>query len=307
MYVNEQSGIVNKYKRDLTEGKKVPDFVVKNPGGISPRDGICENSIFGEGGMAIQYDGVRGDMYFILDDGWDVEYYLDPWKRDMPKFGSHILNDDRFPSTAGKTPQQKLKWINQKLRDLGWKGAALLIPAQMIGQPGCVEFEKQIPYWKERMRWSRFAGIKYWKVDWGYCCNDSKFRKALTTLAAKEYPELIIENAFPIGIVFANDIGFKDGNVIGSGEFSKSTENELNMLEDTLSGSNLFRTYDEVGAATTLDRIAYELEKGYKNGYNFYLTCESNPRIAAGLACYVGIMIRDKDPRSRDAIAFLRW
>ena len=105
VYVNEQSGIVNKYKRDLTEGKKVSDFVVKNPGGISPRDGICENSIFGEGGMAIQYDGVRGDMYFILDDGWDVEYYLDPWKRDMPKFGSHILNDDRFPSTAGKTPR----------------------------------------------------------------------------------------------------------------------------------------------------------------------------------------------------------
>ncbi len=300
-----QNGIIGKYKSDLSKGKKVPEFVSKNPQKISQRDGIGEAEIFGKDGMAHYYKGDREDMYFILDDGWDVDYYLNPWDKDMPAFGSHIANDKRFPSIAGKSPKKKLRQINKKLRAMGWKGAGLWIPAQRLGATKREDFELQKDFWKKRIAWSKYAGIKYWKVDWGRHCLDADFRVLLSAFAAEEYPELIIENALPIGgeSCFANDIAFKDGKVIGSGEYSKFPKKDLDDVKKVLAGSRLFRTYDSLGDAITLDRMAYLLDAGRKNNWNFYLTCELHPKLAAGLASYFGEMRNNL----QDARSFLRW
>lgn len=304
-----QHDYIQKQKERLKKGLKVPQYILQNPEKVSQRDGIIEDSIFGKDGWAYQKDAVRGDMYFILDDGWDVDFFVYPWGKanDMHKFGSHILNDKRFPSIAGKSPKEKLKWINQKLQNLGWKGVAIWIPSHALGQKKAEDFSKHIDYWKERIEWSKYAGVKYWKVDWGFHCLDSQFRRELTALAAKEFPELIIENVCPLGDAecFANDINFNNDKVGGTGTF-KGFKN-LERLYEILSFSTLFRTYDELGSATTIDRVANILSEAYKNNLNVFLTCESHPKIAAATASYIGCMDNDNHPNSRDTIAFLRW
>lgn len=302
---------VLKLRNDIKKGKNVYKSIAKAPEKLSQRDGIVEETIFGENGWAHNFGDLRSDMYFILDDGWDVDFYEEPWTKDISKFGSHIPHNKRFPSVAGKSPKEKLKWINNKLVALGWRGGAIWIPAQMFPQKKWITPGAQIDFWKERIGWSKYAGIKYWKVDWGIHCHDVKWRKMLTDLAKKEYPDLIIEHAYPIHIngsqCFTNGLEVKDGKAFGGSSIANTPKNQLKDYCEILGFSEIFRTYDTIGKATTLDRMTYELQVGRKNNYNTYITCELNPELAAGLACYFGEMRRPQNPASKHIVAFLRW
>ena len=66
-------------------------------GGKNARMMMNEELIFGQDGYAYQYEGVRGDMYFMLDDGWDVAYGINPDKN-KACFGSLEMSEERFPS-----------------------------------------------------------------------------------------------------------------------------------------------------------------------------------------------------------------
>ncbi len=304
-----QSNVIGRYKDRIKRGKTVPDYA-KDITKVSQRDGINEETVFGENGWAKNWGGIRKDCYFILDDGWDVGYYERP-AVNISVFGSHILNETRFPSVKGMSPQERLKWLNDKLVANGWLGGALWISAQKFGENygrNKISPENQIEFWKERIAWSKYANIRYWKVDWGIHCLDVGFRKMLTKLAAKEFPELIIENAYPaLPANFINNIQFKDGKYFGDGKFANTPRKELDKLDEILEFSTLFRTYDTYGNSVTLDRCVYELNFGYEEQLNLFLTCEDNPKIGAGLASFCGEMRAIDHRRAREFTAFIHW
>lgn len=273
---------------------------------------LNEEIIFGEGGFAHQYEQVRNDLYLMLDDGWDVDYGINP---DAHKdcFGSLEMSEQRFPSTKGKSPAERLKMINEKAKVLGWKGIGIWVAAQRSGEDYHVPFsEKDIPYWKERILWSREAGVTYWKVDWGTQDWNQTFRRTLTELGHELYPELIIEHAVCMGPLNApyHDDPALQGRYIGE-------KAVVSAAFETASYADVIRSYDVLNAlaiSTTLDRVATLLSraKGYVNG-------EDECYINAALGCSIGIMrspcckdvvLDDGDTRGRrldEVTASLRW
>ena len=95
---------------------------------FSPASVMGEEFLFGEVG-ALNKIGldIRKDLIVVLDDGWDVPKEIKPVlvlskvpKEDIPhnlgkyanedyhKYGSFVLDDEKFPSFKGK-PEEKLK------------------------------------------------------------------------------------------------------------------------------------------------------------------------------------------------------
>lgn len=227
-----------------------------------------------------QFPKIQKDLYLMLDDGWDVPYGVHPdTQRD--RFGTLELDTQRFPSFTG-TPAQRLEKLNRFVREQGWRGLGLWVPAQAAGdvEPG----PAMEAYWTERLLWCREAGVEYWKVDWGTYSHDAAYRLFLTELAAKVYPQLIVEHAYCM--VAHNGprlpIGEQDGDRFAQMEEIAGKSREIHGF------SQVFRTYDvfnQIGAATTLDRTAFLLD-----GPGGLLTCEDHVRIAASLGCAAGIM-----------------
>lgn len=85
-------------------------------GAKKARDYLDEDSIFGSGDLAGQFAPVRDQLYFLLDDGWDVPRGTHPVNdAAIESFGSLELARDRFPSFPG-TPAQRLRGVNEALK-----------------------------------------------------------------------------------------------------------------------------------------------------------------------------------------------
>lgn len=252
------------------------------------RSCINEDLIFGENGWANFWPEIRKDVYMLLDDGWDVPYNTPAKKSDA--FGSFELDEKKFPSCTGN-PAQRLKTLNKMLKERGWRGAGVWVSAQAKGETrnSKLSAEALRKYWKERVLWSKKAGVSYWKVDWGVHEHDLEFRKMLSQLADKYYPELFVEHAVPSAPF--NDFDVR--KMRGSGEFSKTKPNVLSNVDGTVKFSNVFRTYDvlpPIESTTTVDRAAYELLSGRKSGSRAILSVENNMSLSVGLGAAVGIM-----------------
>ena len=273
---------------------------------------LNEELLLGEGGYAHQYDEVRRDLYLMLDDGWDVDYGINP-DRHLEKFGSLIMSEERFPSTRGATPAQRMKIINDKVKAMGWKGIGIWVAAQRSDEGYDRPFgEQDLPYWKERILWCREAGVEYWKVDWGTQAGNNAFRRALTDLGHELYPALTIEHAACMGPLN----GFGHPDPAKQGRFA-AEEGLISFTKDAAGYSDAFRSYDVLNALAipvTLDRLAtmLPLAKGYVNG-------EDECYINAALGCTCGVMrspcckdlfLEDGDTRGwrlDEVTATLRW
>lgn len=299
-----QNFLAERYSRQ-TEHEKL-NFI-GDQGAKAARRMINENEVFGKGGWASGWEGTRQNLYLVLDDGWDVPYGGHPdLRRDA--FGSLETDGERFPSTAGKEPAERLKILNEKAKAFGWKGIGIWVAAQRCGK----DFDKPFSqndeaYWRERILWSRQAGITYWKVDWGTLEHDNRFRKFLSDAAKELYPELAVEHAIccpPLN-------GVCGGKV--KGRFSDD-EKTCAASEEAVSYSEVFRTYDvlqPLSVATTLDRVAYLLP--FAKGY---LNVEDEVYLAAALGCQAGIMRSsygvgldewDDSERLQEVEAAIRW
>ena len=244
---------------------------------------LNEELIFGEGGYAYQYEEVRNEMYFMLDDGWDVDYGINPDKH-LEKFGSLIMSEERFPSVKGKTPAERLKIINQKIKSLGWKGIGIWVAAQRSAEDYEAPFgQKDLDYWRERILWSREAGVGYWKVDWGAQAGNHTFRKTLTEMGRELYPDLTIEHATCMGPLNA----FDDPDPAKQGRY-EGMDWVAAHAKECVAYSEVYRSYDVLNAMavpTTLDRVASLLKwtDNYVNG-------EDECTINAALGCPSGVM-----------------
>jgi len=280
-------------------------------GSTLARSMLNEELCFGEDGYAYQYESVRGDLYFLMDDGWDVDY--NTRDEELSKFGSLIMNEERFPSIKGLSPAQRLKVINEKLKSLGWKGLGIWVASQRCGEDFREPLgEKDIAYWRERILWCKEAEVTYWKVDWGVCAGKSAFRRMLTELGQELYPALVIEHATCMCPL--NTYDHPDPESRGR---YMSMERVVENAKKLMAFSEVYRSYDVLNALcvpTTLDRVGSLLQwsGAIVNG-------EDECYINAALGCACGIMRShycqetaievgdDRGFRLQEVTAALRW
>ncbi len=282
-------------------------FLGDQAGAGKARSMMNEESVFGEDGFLQLYPQIRRDLYFMLDDGWDVPYGAGD-TISHKAFGSLELNETRFPSIHG-TPEQRLWELNNRVKAAGWKGLGIWIAAQRAAE----KYEKPFDdtdkdYWNTRILWSKYAGVSYWKVDWGTQAQNTEFRKFLTDAARKLYPELAIEHATCMIPINGTEEDAVNGRVCRFADDEKICA----LAENTAKFSQVFRTYDVLPAlsvATTNDRDAKLLP--HVDGY---LNSEDEVYLGAALGCQLGIMrskygigIESENSRLDEPVAAVKW
>lgn len=226
-------------------------------------DAMIEANLFGHGPLQNWtefYAGIRGDLYFVLDDTWDIPL---AGGRSHPMRGSMELDGERFPSFQ-HSPAERLAKLNRDIRARGWRGVGLWIcsaRAKARRDPAINDHD----YWAERMRWSVAAGVDYWKVDWGAMSDINVWR--LNQWSHELAPRLWIEH----------------GGLDRAGARM--------WLPDKI---DIFRTYDvniSVAIPETIRRIAQVLRFPREDQTSRGLiNCEDEVYIGAGLGCVYGVM-----------------
>lgn len=269
-------------------------------GTVRQRDVLDEGHLFCENSRYHTLSPrVRGDVYFLLDDGWDVPYGTTAAGRiadgSIAMFGSLEVDGGKFPS-LGRTPQERLACMSEKIRALGYAGLGLWVSPQ---RPFFSGDERQDEagaraYWEMRARESEAAGVRYWKVDWGRCSDYPAYRNLMTDAVRRAAPHLVIEHA------------------VGQGPYTgvRSPDDPMaGKMRGLLAISDYFRTYDVMfpfADSATVCRVD-ALLRGFdpatlRPDCAGYINVEGRAAVAAGLGCTIGIM-----RPSPAAEACLRW
>jgi len=229
-------------------------------GSALQRANLIEANILGNDmhqGWANFYPKVRKDLFFVMDDSWDIPLSGDA----KGYFGSLILSKERFPSFAkvGVSNKDALKNLTAAIEQKGWKALGGWVCAQEADS--FINGKSQREYWIERARWASYAGFAYWKVDWGKHIYDYNFRKLLTDIAHEYAPNLVVEHAQNDSVIAVSDV---------------------------------FRTYD-VPAILSIPMTMKKLKKTLapytsETNYKGLICAEDEVYIAAGLGCTMGIM-----------------
>ena len=267
--------------KSAADGKTVGYFEGDN----NARAFIREETVFGEDGFAYQFPDVRGDLFLLMDDGWDVP--LDGCTElELTAFGSVIPSSDRFPSFPG-TPAKRLKGINDKLRAMGWLGLGLWISPTMTGKDLSVQYESHRElheaYWKERVLWCKEAGVRYWKVDWGsFGYGDIvEYRRMISRVGKAYFPELIIEQT----TCSAPYNGIPEEGKTRYADYDFT----ISLAKQVVEFCDVYRTYDVtddmLSDTTTLDRLSWFLSFA-----PCVMSCEDALYTGAALGCALGIM-----------------
>jgi hypothetical protein len=262
-----------------------------------PADNLTEEKIFRNPGWEKQMPGdIKKDLYITFDVGWDIAGGSHQDKDKIWIIGSQEVATDKFPSCTG-TPAERLKKLNEMTKNAGWKGAAIWIAAQTaMDSKGKKPSDKEVEeYFRERFRWSKAAGIEYWKVDYGARGGDINFRKMLTRLAHEEAPGLWVEHGRGSGPFNDDECPWDDPNPGKTGMYKNwGKGTALETAHNLLQFSDVLRTYDvsaHLSVPTTLDRVAQILGSfsATPDGKGI-INCEDEPYIAAALGCAIGIM-----------------
>ncbi len=241
------------------------------------RNVLTQEFLFGEKGMlSDSFKKVRGDLYVLLDDGWDVGWDV-PGDGPVSIFGSLELFEEKFPDCTGE-PWQRLAKMREKVCSLGFRGLGLWICANGKGerQDAPFSWEEMEAYWRERAIWCRKAGVDYWKIDWGYHSGDGAYRDRMTQIVKAYAPDLKMEHALCRGPL-------------------DREETDLEKLGAILACSDYFRTYDvikEFVFSTTINRVVetFQAKAGRHYGCQCVLNVEDAVILAAGLGCSMGVM-----------------
>jgi hypothetical protein len=153
------------------------------------RNAMTESNMFGSGKYQNWlgfYPRIRSDLYFVMDDSWDVGFT-------NYDHGADILNPERFPSFAASgTEPEKLKKLNTAVQAKGWRAVGGWICANKAAANKNVSDRD---FYAERLKWMNTAGWGYWKVDWGAHSQDANWRRQLTEWGHQYAPHLDVEQA----------------------------------------------------------------------------------------------------------------
>jgi hypothetical protein len=249
-----------------------------------------EDMMLVQDGPAGFYPAARKNMFFLLDYGWDVAL-----KETKIWAGSCLANPDRFPGCP-EQPWERLKYLNDRAMELGWGGIAIWLAAQVapvLSKGRGLSEDEQERYWRERMEWSEWAGVRYWKIDWGKRQADIEFRINMTRWARDSAPNLLIEHAYCQSCVNDSDDGWRNAPlIIRDGRVNAQLiEKQAKLLEHV----DILRTYDVFGqlsVSETIERIGALLKtmEGRKPTGLALLNCEDECYIGASLGLCVGVM-----------------
>jgi hypothetical protein len=219
------------------------------------RNAMTEGNLFAKGRYqhwTTMFDKLHSDLYFVLDDSWDV-----PLSGDKDYYGSLIVDSTRFPSVKGMVPAERLTWLSDEIKKAGWRGLGLWVCAQEAPK---YNDQDSLSYWKERFKWMDKADVRYWKVDWGKHDSSPQWRNFLTDLGKKYAPGLHIEHALTPA-------------VLPTAELYRTYDVEnIIAIPHTISRIGELLTYSPQNKATSI------------------LNCEDEPYIAVGTGCSIGIM-----------------
>jgi hypothetical protein len=256
---------------------------------------LTEEHVFARSGWARAYPReIRSDLFIVFDLGWDVPAG-ERFDEARWKLGSLRVAADKFPSCTG-TPRERLRALVGLTRAAGWRGAGIWIACQARGDGHDgqrLEGPALEEYWRERLRWSREAGVSYWKVDYG-ARGDPPFRRLISRLAAEEAPGLVVEHGQGVGPL--NDWAAWDPTWTTHGTGGYRAWNDGRVLAEAvelLGFSDVLRTYDvtaQLSLPTTLDRVAQLLVDAPRGGGAGLLNCEDEPYLGAVLGLAIGIM-----------------
>ncbi len=279
-------------------------------GAAKARASLNEGFLLGNGGWARRFfQRARSDMYLVLDDGWDTP----PSGSMVEHLSSMVLDPGRFPSFQNGTPAQRLKSLADDVKAAGWRGIGVWLPANESGPYMDVHPDMEPEdYWRERLEWSREAGIEYWKVDWGMFSGNHDFRRMLTRLGKEIHPGLTIEHS------------------VGSGMFNspggRVDPRWLKEVVEQVTYADVIRLYDvspQLAIPTMLDRVQAALKSIMTvPGHDCWMNVEDEAYIGAALGCTFGIMrhpqvdkpnfpltdgVRDNDRRLIEVDRAINW
>ena len=264
------------------------------------RDSLCEEVLFGPEGWAGFYPESRADLYFLLDDGWDVAYGAHPHIPPGPaQFGAMAPDPGRFPSLSG-TPGERLAELTRRVTDAGWRGLGLWVAIQSQGNMGVESWRGVTPReeWKRKIAWCAEGGVSYLKVDWGASCGDIAFRRMLTEIKNELAPDIFIEHCRcqpPVNGL--NDDGTGGGRRLVGPEDAELREWERQVLPF----SDTWRIYDWIEPLSIpqgIDRTVTDIRLAEETGARAIVSTEDGLYLGAALGCAFGVMRSPLRPAS---------
>ena len=85
---------------------------------------MIEKNIFGHGkyeGWGRMFSKLHKDLFFVLDDDWET-----PLNGDKSYYGSLIVDEGRFPSVKGLSPEQKLTSLSKSIEKFRLEGGRFM-------------------------------------------------------------------------------------------------------------------------------------------------------------------------------------
>ena len=243
------------------------------------RAAVSETALFGESNYYhIVPKELRKGLIFLLDDGWDLPIGT-PNDDEHRHFYGNVDPDKIKFANFGKSPENRLKGISEKLKDMGYAGLGLWISPQ---ESSLSEPKSSYEYWKERAIWCHNAGVKYWKVDWGNYDYDDEYRKLISDCAHTYAPGLFVEHA--VIQKPCTHHNYSDCFL----------EERANRVKYQMTYSDVYRTYDLLepfDKVCTLQRAHEALLSASDNASGLALINSENMyTIAAALGFTIGIM-----------------
>lgn len=213
----------------------------------------------------------RADFYFLIDHGWQTKEKEERLPGAEPFFSFQIDARD-FPEYGNAKPEESLRLFNEEIQSHGWRGLGIWVRGNVTP-----ELAEQF------VKWSKYAGVEYWKIDGGDITDFNAFN------AKKEYfPELVLEYVTPAGNMNPN--WEKPGLTSYPSLYETDSIHKANTLR-VLKNSDVFRTYDaspQLMSATTLRRTHDILKVTAGNPeYISILNLQDDCNAAAALGCLV--------------------
>jgi len=301
-------------------------------GQMAASDNFNETLVFKDPGwLTHYYQKVRKDLFVVYDGGWDVPIGHDFTGKGVWRLGSFEVAIDKFPLCTG-TPAERLHKLNAMTQAAGWRGAGVWVAAQDYedNKDGhLLSHARMVKDFRDHARWSREAGVWYWKCDYGARGIDPNFRREVTEICREVAPKIVVEHARTSGPVNDEPCPWDiiPRVVHHSGRFATWDDGRvLAEALELLAFSSVLRTYDtlyELCTPSTLDRVAQLVanKPAHAAGDGGLLLCEDEAYIGAGLGCAMGIMRtslskpnpnQDDDPwdvkhRIDEVVRAVRW
>lgn len=262
---------------------------------------LTERNLFGENGWSKAFpEKLRQDMILLFDLGWDVPAGL-RFENSNWDLGSLLVAEDKFPSCTGSA-EERVKKLNELVLNDGWKGTGLWLPSHPHGdhKNGVIMGDKEMEtYYKEGLMASKNAGIKYWKIDYGFRGGDLKFREMITRMVNEYAPGIYVEHSRGGGPLNDEECPWDTKNYHRIGSYRTWDDGRvLQQAVDVAKITHIFRTYDitqQLSIPTTLDRVAQILLELSGTGEKVIINCEDEPYIGAVLGCALGILRHPDD------------